>query len=287
MRVVAHELAQSTTILRGGARSAIGVAVPRTAAYTSQRRPTVCVELARMPNIKVKRQSFSIPVAGDSVPAIFQCPSSEERVPGVLLLHGFSSRKERMADSIGRALAARRVASLAVDLPLHGARNAGFEGISFQNPVAVIQKWRRAVQEAHAGLAYLDEHDAIDGGRIGIAGYSLGAYLATVVAADNTLAQAVALAAGGDLPPQMPFAPLVRTVVDPRRAVRSLAGRPLLMVNGRFDQTIPPDLARSLFEAAGQPKELRWYEGGHWPPQSAINDVADWLAATLESVRQS
>ena len=251
------------------------------------RRPAVCVVLARMPTIKVKRQSFTFPVAGDSVPAIFQCPSSDEALPAVLLLHGFSSRKERMADSIGRALAARRVASLAIDLPLHGARNAGFEGISFQNPVAVIQKWRLAVREAHAGLAYLEAHDAIDGGRIGIAGYSLGAYLATAVAADNTLAQAIALAAGGDLPPQTPFASLVRSVVDPRRAVRGFAGRPLLMINGRFDRTIQPEQAKSLFDASSEPKELRWYDGGHWPPQSAIDSVAEWLAASLDSLPRS
>ena len=234
-----------------------------------------------MPTLKVKRQSFSISVEGESVPAILQCPVIDEPLPAMLLLHGFSSRKERMADSIGRALAARRVASLAIDLPLHGARDAGFEGLSFQNPVAVIQKWRLAVRDAHAGLAYLEAHDATDGRRIGIAGYSLGAYLATAVAADTQLARAIALAAGGDLPPQMPFASLVRSVMDPRRDIRKLTGRPLLMINGRFDRTILPEQARSLFDAATEPKEHRWYDGGHWPPQSAIDAVAEWLAATL------
>jgi fermentation-respiration switch protein FrsA (DUF1100 family) len=80
---------------------------------------------------------------------------------------------------------------------------------------------------------------------------------------------------------QMPFASLVRTIVDPCRDVRNLAGRPLLMINGSFDRTIRPEQARSLFEAASEPKELRWYDGGHWPPQSAIDSVADWLAAKL------
>jgi len=248
---------------------------------TSGPTPAYCS--TSMPNIRVKRQSFTIPVDGDSVPAILQIPSSDDPLPGVLLLHGFSSRKERMADSIGRALAARRVASLAIDLPLHGARDAGFEGISFQNPMAVIQNWRLAVREAHAGLEYLSAHAAVDRGRIGIAGYSLGSYLATTVAADNALAKVITLAAGGDLPAQMPFAPLVRSVVDPLREIRKLAGRPLLMINGRFDRTILPDQARSLFDAASEPKELRWYEAGHWPPQSAIDSVAEWLAATLAS----
>ena len=57
------------------------------------------------------------------------------------------------------------------------------------------------------------------------------------------------------------------------------------MINGRFDRTIRPEQARSLFEAASEPKELRWYDGGHWPPQSAIDSVADWLAAKLDQLR--
>jgi len=36
-----------------------------------------------------------------------------------------------------------------------------------------------------------------------------------------------------------------------------------------------------LFEAAAEPKELRWYAGGHWPPPTAIEDVAGWLASEL------
>jgi uncharacterized protein len=186
-----------------------------------------------------------------------------------------------MADSIGRALLDRGVASLAIDLPLHGAREAGVEGLSLRNPLALVQKWRLAVREATTAVGFLAEHPEIDAHRIGMSGYSLGAYLAAIVAGDSQLIRAVALAAGGDLPPQTPFATLVRSIADPRRAVRDLAGRPLFMVNGRFDHTIRPEQAQSLFDAASEPKELRWYDGGHWPPQSAIVAVADWLADRL------
>jgi fermentation-respiration switch protein FrsA (DUF1100 family) len=89
------------------------------------------------------------------------------------------------------------------------------------------------------------------------------------------------LAAGGDLPERTPFAALVRTIADPLRSVRNLAGRPLLMVNGRFDRTITPAQAKALFEAASDPKELRWYQAGHWLPPHVIGDAAAWLAARL------
>jgi uncharacterized protein len=221
---------------------------------------------------------------GEHVPALLQLPVGSARAPGVLLLHGFSSRKEQVADSIGRALVKRGVASLAIDLPLHGARETGIEGLSLQNPLAVVQKWRLAVREANSAISYLAEQPGIDARRLAIAGYSLGAYLAVIVAADNPLVRAVALAAGGDLPERTPFAALVRTIADPRRAVRAHAGRPQLMVNGRADRTIRAEQARALFEAADEPKELRWYDGGHWPPPAAVEWVAEWLAAMGEDL---
>jgi dienelactone hydrolase len=231
------------------------------------------------------RHSFELEGGGgEHVPAILQLPAGDGRVPGVLLLHGFSSRKERMADSIGRALLRRGIASLAIDLPLHGAREAGIEGLSLRNPVALVQKWRLAVREANSAIEYLAGQPAIDPRHLAIAGYSLGAYLAVLVASGNKRVRAVALAAGGDLPADTPFASLVRTIADPRRAVRALDGRPLLMVNGRSDRTIRPEQARALFDAAGEPKELRWYDGGHWPPADAIEVVAEWLSALGEDL---
>jgi len=145
-----------------------------------------------------------------------------------------------------------------------------------------------AVREAAVALDYLAARAEVDASRLAVAGYSLGAYLATIVAEADPRVRAVALAAGGDLPPQTPFSALVRSVADPRRAVGALRGRPLLMVNGRYDQTVRPEQARSLFAAAEEPKDLRWYDGGHWPPPSAIELVADWLAEQLvESTPQS
>jgi dienelactone hydrolase len=218
---------------------------------------------------------------GEEIPALLTLPKGSSSVAAALLLHGFSSRKEQMANSIGRALEQRGVASIAIDLPLHGAREQGVEGLSIRSPLALVQKWRLAVREGHRALEYLAAHRGIDPQRIGLVGYSLGAYLALVIASSSRLVRAVVLAAGGDLPERTPFASLVRTVADPLRAVRGLTGRPLLMVNGRFDRTILPAQATALFAAASDPKELRWYDGGHWPPERTIRDAADWLARQL------
>src|SRR5690349_9986440 len=62
----------------------------------------------------------------EQVPGVLLVPDGfherDQRVPAALLLHGFTSRKERMVEGIGRALLTHGVASLAIDLPLHGAR---------------------------------------------------------------------------------------------------------------------------------------------------------------------
>ncbi|HEY4216075.1 MAG TPA: dienelactone hydrolase family protein [Gemmatimonadaceae bacterium] len=234
------------------------------------------------------RETLELDFGGEEpVPAILQRPLSPSAAPGVLLLHGFSSRKERMADTIGRRLAALGIVSLAIDLPLHGARAGAdqVEGMWRRHPLALARKWELAIHEAHRAIKYMATLPEIDSTRLALAGYSLGAYIGVVVAAEDPLIRVVALTAGGDLPADIPFGPIVRRITGPLRAVRNLGGRTLLMVNGRRDRTVAPSQAQALFDAAHEPKELRWYDGGHWPPDSVFASVADWLAEQLLDVQ--
>ena len=215
----------------------------------------------------------------DTVPALWLTPEGARPAPAALLLHGFSSSKERMASAVGRALLARGVSSLALDLPFHGER--GTTGALPKNPLAIVGAWKAAVSEARAAVSWLAAQAKTDASRIGIVGYSLGGFLALMSASEDERIRVVAMAAAGDLPDQTPYAALVRGLVDPPRAARRLAGRPLLLVNGRYDTTTRPAQAERLFAAAAEPKSLVWYDGGHWPPPSAIDAAAEWVAAGL------
>lgn len=62
----------------------------------------------------------------EPVPALLQLPA-ERPAPAAVLLHGYSSRKEQMADAIGRTLLRHGIGSLALDLPLHGEREGELE----------------------------------------------------------------------------------------------------------------------------------------------------------------
>jgi hypothetical protein len=222
-------------------------------------------------------------LAGARVPALLVLPEGREPAPAALLLHGYSSRKERMAETVGTALARAGIASLAIDLPLHGERGHALDAQAARNPMQLAQQWRAAIAECRAALDWMAAHEGLDGSRLALVGYSMGAFLACEVGSREPSVRAMVLAAGGDLPKQTPFSLLVRAVADPLRAVRRFAGRPLLMIHGRHDTTVRPDQAERLYAAAGEPKELRWYDAGHYLPPSVVGDAATWLASRLSS----
>jgi fermentation-respiration switch protein FrsA (DUF1100 family) len=224
---------------------------------------------------------------GEPIPAILLLPPGEGPHPAALLLHGYSSRKEHMADGVGAALLDHGIASLAIDLPLHGSRADPVQAQSARNPLAAVRLWRLAQREAALAVQYLAARSEVNRGCLAVAGYSMGSFLAVMLAASEPLVRAVVLAAGGDLPSGTPLAAVARTVADPLRAVRRLNGRPLLMIHGKNDRTVKPEQARRLFDAAGEPKELRWWSSGHILPAQAVDDAAGWLAERLRRRRRS
>lgn len=218
---------------------------------------------------------------GEAIPGILLLPRDREPAPGVLLLHGYSSRKEHMAEGVGHSLLEHGIASLSIDLPLHGTRTDPLQMQAARNPLAVMRLWRQGLRECKLALRYLGARREVDGGCLAVAGYSLGSFLGVMLAADDAAVRALVLAAGGDLPGGTPLSTLARSIADPVRAVKKLNGRPLLMIHGKGDRTVRPEQAERLFAAAREPKELRWWNAGHILPPAAIDYAAEWLAARL------
>jgi fermentation-respiration switch protein FrsA (DUF1100 family) len=63
--------------------------------------------------------------------------------------------------------------------------------------------------------------------------------------------------------------------VDPARAIGRFGGRPLLLLNGENDPTVPRETTDALFAAAREPKRRVTLPGGHIP------DVGELMQQTL------
>ena len=224
----------------------------------------------------MERRLATIELAGARVPSIMLLPEAPAPVPAALLLHGYSSSKERLSSTMGRALAVRGIASLAIDLPLHGTRDDAMVDEARTNPLGLLQHWKMALAEARHAVDWIAANDAINPLKLATAGYSLGSYVALQTAVADPRVKCVVVAAGGDLP-VTPWTGLLRMVSDPLASARSLKGRPLLMLHGVNDRTIRREQAQRLYDAASEPKELRWYEAGHVLPAASADDAATWL----------
>ena len=55
----------------------------------------------------------------------------------------------------------------------------------------------------------------------------------------------------------------------------------LLLQNGHLDTTFVEQDAKDLYQAAGDPKEIRWYDADHNLNEQARQDRAEWLQRQL------
>ncbi len=142
----------------------------------------------------------------------------------------------------------------------------------------------REVDDLHAALAYA--RDRAPGLRIGLLGYSMGAAVALLAAADAPDVAAVvadsSFTAGREvvtdavrsvlpLPPEVLVLAADELVqlrhgyrfsrVRPVDAIARLTPRPVLIIHGAADHVVPVTHAQRLYAAAGEPREL-WIVDG-------------------------
>jgi len=150
------------------------------------------------------------------------------------------------------------------------------------------------------------------GARVGLIGYSMGAAVAILVAAQDPAVRAVvADSSYARLRDVIAFAyrqkrlpPLLLAVTEmvnhwrygytwstmqPLDAVEKIAPRPLLIIHGSNDAVTPVEQAYELYEAAGEPKELWIAEGARHcgayfiDREAYVSRVANFFATSLRS----
>ena len=122
---------------------------------------------------------------------------------------------------------------------------------------------------------------------MGLLGYSMGSMMGSILGAVDDRIGAFALCVGGD-----PILPIVGQIpvalrglaydVSPSLYVGHIAPRPILMLNGRQDTTMPEAASHLLYAAAQEPKEQMWYESGHLLPPEAGMKAITWILAKVK-----
>jgi len=240
------------------------------------------------------------------VPAVLYRPKDIEKPPCVLFLHGYGGNKDN-ARFAAALMIPQGFAVLAIDARLHGERaEAGRTLLSVEGLAGPDRPMVATVIDNRRALDYLQTREDLDAERIGVMGVSMGGMLGSVLAGvDERVDAAALIVAGGSwalvaATSDHPSAVRLREaglageaiakityVMDPVNFVGKIAPRPLLMVNGLDDRIIPRECAVALHEAAGDPKEIIWYEGGHVNvPPDTIETIVQWLAENTPAVEQ-
>ncbi|HVQ28717.1 MAG TPA: alpha/beta fold hydrolase [Vicinamibacteria bacterium] len=230
--------------------------------------------------------------AGDSRIAGWYRPPAKPGSPVVVLLHGSGADRSQVVPQAA-LLARRGYGLLLFDWPGHGESEGR----------VLLGAPERAALEA--GLDFLQKEKAVR--RVGVFGFSLGAYIGLqVAAADERVAVLAVEGAPSDLEEQIyyeyrrwsPVAPwgallaLRQVGVDlsgprPLDLVARLGPRPIFLIAGLADPVIPASMSQRLFDAARGPREL-WLVagGGHGDarerePEEYARRLVDFFARTL------
>ena len=146
-------------------------------------------------------------------------------------------------------------------------------------------------EDGHAAYAFVRSHD-IPADRIVIYGESLGSGIATELASSQPVGAVVLEAPYTSIPDVAQthywYTPARWLLLDRFNSVKRIdkIDAPVLIVHGEADSMIPVKLARELFAAATEPKEVRYIPGGgHADLYDFGVDqmISDFLARSLKS----
>lgn len=229
-------------------------------------------------------------VRGFWVPAYLETPAvGGGPYPCAVLLHGWSWSKGCWYDvgnyvsggDLRAALLAAGFAIFALDAQIHGDRIA-------ENDYAVVNIWpgegdlpqrnrftlaeicEQTVRDCRRGLDWLATRPEIDSQRLGVVGYSMGAWQSfPLLAFEPRLKAGVASALPTLLRAPDPVAP---------QHYASGVQQPFLVQIGTEDEMATRADAEQLLALIGSAqRELRWYDGGHSLPVAYVPDAVAWL----------
>jgi fermentation-respiration switch protein FrsA (DUF1100 family) len=191
-----------------------------------------------------------------------------------------------------------------------GERRLPDEAGILEEGLALRRRGALTVLETRRMVDYLESREDIAAHRIYLVGASFGAITgATAFAFEPRLQAAVLVYGGGDLPllldsrqarneiggwvkPLTMVMSFLLAPADPVNYIGRAAPRPILFQNGTHDTLVPAASGRALFEAAGDPKEIIWYDSDHIGLNEAhvwvvLEDAIEWLREQDRQIRKN
>lgn len=234
-------------------------------------------------------QDVSFESGDDRVEGYLVAPQAPTgKLPAVVFLHGAGgSRDEQLGTAV--KLARRGVIALTITAPSRGKAppqgTTGDDLVRWQGGTIAAD-----VIAARRAFDLLTADDRVDGGRLGLVGWSMGGRLAALVAGVDDRVRATVLMSAGAAPVEayVEGAPaelqaVVREVlepIDPLTRIDDARGAVLVQA-GRRDAIVPRAALEAVIAAAPRGTKVEWYPTGHALNGQAETDRLDWLAREL------
>lgn len=223
--------------------------------------------------------------------------SQDGPLPVVVLLGGHRTGRDAV-DLVGHP---GQAVMVALDYPYHGTLDIRSTAGFFRGIHEVQNALLDTPPAASLALDWVESQHWADTGRAELVGVSFGAPFVAVAGALDERFRRVWIIHGGagnrgwiehnlrDRIPQGWLRPITASMVhllvygtsfDTKDWVARIAPRPVVIIGARDDQRLPEHKVKNLYEAAGEPKELIWTDGGHVDPRRP-----ELVRALLEIVR--
>jgi uncharacterized protein len=167
--------------------------------------------------------------------------------PAVVFLHGLGASADAQRPELD-SLAEHGLTAVGIDAPHHGTRRDGWldEMSSLEPPESHVRFLRLLLAALPEVSRTLDHLEREGHGPIGVAGISMGAYIALAAAAEDARIRTTVSILGSPswAPRRGPITHEMRALMEhaPVHRPADCARHPLLMMNAGRDTSVPPDL---------------------------------------------
>jgi len=222
------------------------------------------------------------------VPAFYYQPQRSGKVPAVVVLHAYGTRRAKEEQQLCAYLAERGIACILPFLPYHYMRTpVGHESGALMVGADIdrtVQAVAQAMIDIRTAVDWLQQRPEVDEHRIGIVGVSLGGILMHLaMGIERRFVAGVSVLGGAEVADLLWTSPIMTPVrakldrqemtlpelrrrlriIEPLTYARLNRPRQVLMIEGRYDLVVPPHSATAMWRGLGEP-EIIWLNTGHY-----------------------